>query len=105
MDFTVAAMNMANIERRSTGGNGPAKDPDESTVSPVLPIIQHRKHWAKKYRTEIAASGSSVLSTFVAVGRIYALKFLDHYANTRYSWQYPLDSVKTRMQAYVHYFS
>ncbi|MCJ1482478.1 hypothetical protein MMC06_002643 [Schaereria dolodes] len=37
------------------------------------------KHWAKKYRTEIAASSSSVLSTFAT---------------------YPLDSVKTRMQAY-----
>ncbi|KAI9753461.1 MAG: hypothetical protein M4579_005145 [Chaenotheca gracillima] len=37
------------------------------------------KRWMKTYRTEVAASTSSILSTFVA---------------------YPLDSVKTRMQAY-----
>ncbi len=61
-------MNMANVERRHNGGDGPAKDPDKSTVVPTVPTIQQRKHWAKNYRTEIAASGSSVLSTFVAVG-------------------------------------
>ncbi|KAF1814596.1 mitochondrial carrier [Eremomyces bilateralis CBS 781.70] len=38
-----------------------------------------RKLWIKKYRTEIAASTSSLLSTFMT---------------------YPLDSVKTRMQTY-----
>ncbi|KAI7553132.1 hypothetical protein KC331_g1443, partial [Hortaea werneckii] len=37
------------------------------------------KQWAKKYRTEIAASTSSVLSTFVA---------------------FPLDFAKSRMQSY-----
>ncbi len=63
-------MNMANVERRHNGGDGPAKDPDKPTVLPIVPIIQQRKHWAKKYRTEIAASGSSVLSTFVAVSSI-----------------------------------
>lgn len=39
------------------------------------------KRWAKRYRTEIAASTSSVLSTFFA---------------------FPLDSVKTRMQTYKY---
>lgn len=39
------------------------------------------KRWAKRYRTEIAASTSSVLSTFFA---------------------FPLDSVKTRMQTYQY---
>ncbi|KAJ5038139.1 uncharacterized protein L3040_007008 [Drepanopeziza brunnea f. sp. 'multigermtubi'] len=38
-------------------------------------------HWMKRYRTELAASTSSVLSTFVA---------------------FPLDSVKTRMQTYKY---
>ncbi|TVY43594.1 putative mitochondrial carrier [Lachnellula subtilissima] len=38
-----------------------------------------RKKWLKRYRTEVAASASSVLSTFAA---------------------FPLDSVKTRMQTY-----
>ncbi|KAI9693421.1 MAG: hypothetical protein M1820_009297 [Bogoriella megaspora] len=37
------------------------------------------KIWLKRYRTEVAASSSSLVSTFVA---------------------YPLDSIKTRMQAY-----
>lgn len=63
-------MNMANVERRHNGGDGPAKDPDKSTAIPTIPTIQQRKHWAKNYRTEIAASGSSVLSTFVAVSSV-----------------------------------
>ncbi len=60
-------MNMADVERRHNGGDGPSKDPEQSTALPIIPTIQQRKHWAKKYRTELAASGSSVLSTFVAV--------------------------------------
>ncbi len=35
----------------------------------VAPSPQQAKHWAKRYRTEIAASSSSVLSTFVAVSQ------------------------------------
>jgi solute carrier family 25 (mitochondrial carnitine/acylcarnitine transporter), member 20/29 len=42
-------------------------------------LTNDRKRWMKKYRTEISACSSSLLSTFAA---------------------YPLDSVKTRMQAY-----
>ena len=38
-----------------------------SNVPPIIPPAGVAKHWAKKYRTEIAASSSSVLSTFVAV--------------------------------------
>ncbi|KAI4252365.1 MAG: hypothetical protein LQ352_004328 [Teloschistes flavicans] len=37
------------------------------TSSPLIPTPQQRKHWAKQYRTEIAASSSSILSTFAAV--------------------------------------
>ncbi|OCK85337.1 mitochondrial carrier [Lepidopterella palustris CBS 459.81] len=48
-------------------------------VSQTLLMSEQSKRWMKKYRTEVAASSSSLLSTFVA---------------------YPLDSVKTRMQVY-----
>lgn len=50
-----------------------------SKLSPLAPTSQQAKLWAKYYRTAIAAGSSSILSTFVA---------------------YPLDSIKTRMQAY-----
>ncbi|KAI4201790.1 MAG: hypothetical protein LQ350_002990 [Teloschistes chrysophthalmus] len=67
---------MPELQKRKDG-DGSAGLP---TSSPLIPSPQQRKHWAKQYRTEIAASSSSILSTFAA---------------------YPLDSVKTRMQAYV----
>ncbi|KAL9584156.1 MAG: hypothetical protein Q9212_002291 [Teloschistes hypoglaucus] len=41
--------------------------PGLPTSSPLIPSPQQRKHWAKQYRTEIAASSSSILSTFAAV--------------------------------------
>jgi solute carrier family 25 carnitine/acylcarnitine transporter 20/29 len=61
--------------------------PHDNTTHPRHMTDVHRallrseqaKRWTKKYRTEIAASSSSLLSTTVA---------------------YPLDSVKTRLQAY-----
>lgn len=94
---------MSMPELRSDGGNSPQKPavqpPNIPIISPLLPNPQQRKHWAKQYRTEIAASSSSLLSTFAAVS-----------ANSSHgtdrepllmSNQYPLDSVKTRMQAYV----
>ncbi|KAL9004468.1 MAG: hypothetical protein Q9188_002721 [Gyalolechia gomerana] len=68
---------MSMPELRSNGDNSSHKP---AITSPLIPSPQQRKHWAKQYRTEIAASSSSLLSTFAA--------------------QYPLDSVKTRMQAY-----
>lgn len=50
--------------------------------SPPLPgRAGPQKRWVKRYRTEVAASLSSVLSTFAA---------------------FPLDSVKTRMQTYKY---
>lgn len=42
--------------------------PETSKMSAIVPSTKQAKHWAKQYRTEIAASSSSVLSTFVAVG-------------------------------------
>ncbi|KAF2184375.1 mitochondrial carrier [Zopfia rhizophila CBS 207.26] len=54
-------------------------------VSRAVLRSEQAKRWTKRYRTEVAASSSSLLSTFVA---------------------YPLDSVKTRLQAYkFHSFS
>ncbi|KAG4429551.1 hypothetical protein IFR05_014960 [Cadophora sp. M221] len=49
-------------------------------LSPPMYEGQQKK-WVKRYRTELAASMSSILSTFVA---------------------FPLDSVKTRMQTYKY---
>ena len=56
-------------------------DDDSNThaTSALTPSPEVTKHWMKKHRTLIASSASSVLSTFGA---------------------FPLDSVKTRMQAY-----
>ena len=45
--------------------------PEMSKISPIAPTTKQAKHWAKQYRTEIAASTSSVLSTFVAVSQAY----------------------------------
>lgn len=57
-----------------------------------------QKRWAKRYRTEVAASVSSVLSTFAAV-RCHDF-LLDSMDTNPY--QFPLDSVKTRMQTYKY---
>lgn len=57
-----------------------------------------QKIWVKRYRTEVAASLSSVLSTFVAVG---AHASAPARAVTDLL-QFPLDSVKTRMQTYKY---
>ena len=43
--------------------------PEVSKCSPIALSGKRNKHWAKQYRTEIAASTSSVLSTFVAVSQ------------------------------------
>ncbi|KAI9819409.1 MAG: hypothetical protein M1832_003972 [Thelocarpon impressellum] len=53
--------------------------PRAGPLGPTIMAGERPKRWMKMYRTEIAASTSSVLSTFLA---------------------YPLDSVKTRMQSY-----
>ncbi|KAF1955461.1 mitochondrial carrier [Byssothecium circinans] len=52
---------------------------DLQHVSRTVLRSEQAKRWTKRYRTEVAASSSSLLSTFAA---------------------YPLDSVKTRLQAY-----
>lgn len=50
-----------------------------SEASPLGPAPRQARHWAKQYRTEIAAGSSSVLSTFSAVsqgGRFFHCKEL-----------------------------
>jgi len=57
---------------------------DSGQQDPLLAGSQkpaQQRKWVKRYRTEVAASASSVLSTFAA---------------------FPLDSVKTRMQTYKY---
>lgn len=38
-----------------------------SSISPLVVTPRQARHWAKQYRTEIAAGTSSILSTFSAV--------------------------------------
>jgi len=58
-----------------------------------------QKIWPKRHRTEIAASISSILSTFAAVSTLLSFLSADTRANRH---QFPLDSVKTRMQTYKY---
>lgn len=71
-------MSMTGIQDRPIGDGGrpPA---DEAVPTTMTPTTENAKHWAKVYRTGIASGASSVLSTVTA---------------------FPLDSIKTRMQAY-----
>ncbi|KAF2690829.1 mitochondrial carrier [Lentithecium fluviatile CBS 122367] len=64
---------------RTDISNAYGRPRDIQDVSRAVLRSEQAKRWTKRYRTEVAASSSSLLSTFVA---------------------YPLDSVKTRLQAY-----
>ena len=44
-----------------------ASTPQTLKIPSMTPSNKPAKHWAKQYRTEIAASTSSVFSTFMAV--------------------------------------
>ncbi|KAL8712561.1 MAG: hypothetical protein Q9220_003092 [cf. Caloplaca sp. 1 TL-2023] len=96
-------MSMSEVHKqRSNGEDSPQKPvlhppPPTPRSSPLLPNPQQRKHWAKQYRTEIAASSSSLLSTIAAVSRDHPV--LQSIAMAANKSQYPLDSIKTRMQA------
>jgi len=72
------------------------KPRDFHNVSRAVLRSEQAKRWTKRYRTEVAASSSSLLSTFVAV-RTALLRTFRHADAS----QYPLDSVKTRLQAYA----
>jgi solute carrier family 25 carnitine/acylcarnitine transporter 20/29 len=66
-------------ERPNLQRGGFNRPRDLTDVSRAVLRSEQAKRWTKRYRTEVAASSSSLLSTFAA---------------------YPLDSVKTRLQAY-----
>jgi hypothetical protein len=76
------------------------KPRDLTQVSRTVLRSEQAKRWTKRYRTEVSASSSSLLSTFVAVSSPirHSLAMLCAATDTL---QYPLDSVKTRLQAYV----
>ncbi|KAL8914800.1 MAG: hypothetical protein Q9171_000636 [Xanthocarpia ochracea] len=62
---------MPDLHKQSNDGDGPLQKPKPQppnllNPSALIPNPQRRKHWAKQYRTEIAASSSSLLSTFAA---------------------------------------
>ncbi|KAL8701692.1 MAG: hypothetical protein Q9224_000385 [Gallowayella concinna] len=67
---------MPEVQNQSSNGDAsPQKSIAQPTNVPrissaLLPNPQQRKHWAKQYRTEIAASSSSLLSTFAALVKV-----------------------------------
>lgn len=68
----------------ATGNNNKHGDETRRSAPPPRPPSDERppsQRWIKRYRTEVAASMSSLLSTVSA---------------------FPLDSVKTRMQTYKY---
>lgn len=64
---------MPDLPKQDSHGEGPIQKPgaqpsiQSAAAAALVPNSQRRKHWAKQYRTEIAASSSSLLSTFAAV--------------------------------------
>jgi len=48
----------------------PNRPRDLTDVSRAVLRSEQAKRWTKKYRTEVAASSSSLLSTFFAVSRV-----------------------------------
>ena len=63
-------MSMPDLHRQLDDGGSKkplSEDFAKSKRPHLTPSPQEAKHWAKQYRTEIAAGSSSVLSTFAAV--------------------------------------
>lgn len=64
---------MTDLHSRRNEGDEPSETtipkPEISKIMPLGPTPGQAKHWAKIYRTEIAACSSSILSTFLAVSR------------------------------------
>lgn len=62
---------MPDLPKQDSHGKGPIQTPRAQapihSAAALIPNSPRRKHWAKQYRTEIAASSSSLLSTFAAV--------------------------------------
>jgi hypothetical protein len=83
---------------RPSQHDGSPQDRISSRLPGTYTRADQEKRWLKRYRTEVAASFSSVLSTFTAVRP--SLKIPVPIADTAH--QFPLDSVKTRMQTYKY---
>lgn len=68
-------------ERNTSGSMDASRPTEKKPTGNIIPFQSNRevRHFAKKYRTEIATFSSSILSTFVA---------------------FPLDFAKSRMQSY-----
>ncbi|KAL9046446.1 MAG: hypothetical protein Q9214_000720 [Letrouitia sp. 1 TL-2023] len=70
-------MSMPNLPRRHNGsGNDLANTPvlESSALpitSPLVPTPKKRKHWARQYRTEIAASSSNSVKTRMQAYRFH----------------------------------
>lgn len=64
---------MTDLHSRRKEGDEPSmttiQKPEISNIMPLGPTPGQAKHWAKIYRTEIAACSSSILSTFLAVSK------------------------------------
>lgn len=64
---------MTDLHSRRNEGDEPSittvQKPEFSNIMPLGPTPGQAKHWAKIYRTEIAACSSSILSTFLAVSK------------------------------------
>jgi solute carrier family 25 carnitine/acylcarnitine transporter 20/29 len=56
----------------------PNRPTDLTDVSRAVLRSEQAKRWTKKYRTEVAASSSSLLSTFVAVCHVMQLWKPEH---------------------------
>jgi hypothetical protein len=54
-------------DERPNVKNIPNRPKDLTDVSRAVLRSEQAKRWTKRYRTEVAASSSSLLSTFVAV--------------------------------------
>lgn len=91
-----------------------AAEPDGVARKRQKRLLTIGEPFLKRYRTEIAASASSCVSTFVAVSTFFLrLNPLNSqiwieregcgckWYKAKYAGQFPLDSVKTRMQAWV----
>ena len=81
-------------------GTGPQADHHDSRsgFSHHYAMNDASRLWAKRYRTEIAAFSSSLVSTSVTVSVIENRDVTEIVTIS----QFPLDSVKTRMQALVN---
>lgn len=65
-NLTKAAVHRKNGDDSAAESPVPEK-PEMSKAFPIVATPRQAKHWAKQYRTEIAAGSSSILSTFSAV--------------------------------------